>query len=255
MPGKLTSDMKSIAETTESKRLLCVVAHPDDECFAFGGALALAVQAGWETSVICLTDGQAATNRGTSDDGKALGAMRRDEFVRSCAVLGITQHELLDYQDGQLEFANVSVAAGRIVERMRTFKPHVVLTFGMDGSLNVHPDHMMVSAITSAAFHWAARPKRYPEQNLPPWQAERLYHQSTNFTLPDREPELPAPWTVRLDIRAVKAIKEAAFREHTSQLPVLDKVQPFWDEYGHEEFYTLVATREPQPITVTDTLL
>ena len=245
MPGRLNDD---------SKRLMCVVAHPDDECFAFGGALALAVRAGYETCVICLTDGQAATNRGASEDGKDLGAMRREEFRRSCAVLGIAHHELLDYQDGQLEFANLSVAAGKLVARMRTFQPHIVLTFGMDGSLNVHADHMSVSAMTSAAFHWAARERRYPELGLPVWEADKLFHQSTNFTLPDRAPLLPTPWSVRLDISSVKDVKEAAFREHTSQLPVLDKVQPFWDRFGHEEYYTLVAVREPQEIVSATSL-
>ncbi len=230
---------------------MCVVAHPDDECFAFGGALALAVRAGYEVSVVCLTDGQAATNRGDSADSGKLGAMRREEFARSCAVLGVAHHELLDYQDGKLEFVNVSEAAEKIVRRMRTFKPQVVLTFAMDGSLNVHADHMMVSAITSAAFHWAARAKRYAEQGLEPWQAERLYVQSTDFTLPDREPQLPSPWSVRLDVSSVRGIKEAAFREHTSQLPVLDKVQPFWDRYGDAEFYVLAAAKEPQEIAIT----
>ena len=230
---------------------MCVVAHPDDECFAFGGALALAVRAGYEVSVVCLTDGQAATNRGSSADGAKLGAMRREEFARSCAVLGVAHYELLDYQDGKLEFVNVSEAAEKIVRRMRAFKPHIVLTFSMDGSLNVHAAHMMVSAITSAAFHWAARAKRYPEQGLEPWQADRLYLQSTDFMLPDREPQLPSPWSVQLDISSVKAVKEAAFREHTSQLPVLDKVQPFWDKFGNAEFYVLAATKEPQEIAVT----
>ncbi len=61
-------------------KLLCVTAHPDDECFAFGGALALAVERGVEVSVLCLTDGQAATNRGTAKSGAELGAMRRKEF-------------------------------------------------------------------------------------------------------------------------------------------------------------------------------
>ncbi len=230
---------------------MCVVAHPDDECFAFGGALALAVRAGYEVSVVCLTDGQAATNRGNSADGDNLGAMRREEFARSCAVLGVAHHELLDYQDGKLEFVNVSEAAEKIVRRMRTFRPQIVLTFSMDGSLNVHADHMMVSAITSAAFHWAARAKRYPEQGLEPWQADRLYLQSTDFMLPDREPQLPSPWSVRLDVSAVRGIKEAAFREHTSQLPVLDKVQPFWDRYGDTEYYVLAAAKEPQEIAIT----
>src|SRR5258708_31947858 len=93
---------------------MCVVAHPDDECFAFGGALALAAERGIETYVICLTDGQAASNRGDAATGAALGAMRRDEFRRSCEVLGVTHHELMDYHDGRLEFVEFPVAAGRL---------------------------------------------------------------------------------------------------------------------------------------------
>jgi LmbE family N-acetylglucosaminyl deacetylase len=84
-------------------KLLCVVAHPDDECFAFGGALALAADAGVETSVVCFTDGQAATNRGAAASAAELGAMRRAEFAASCRILGVTHHELLDYQDAQLD--------------------------------------------------------------------------------------------------------------------------------------------------------
>ncbi|MGH9595355.1 MAG: PIG-L family deacetylase, partial [Edaphobacter sp.] len=107
---------------------MCVTAHPDDECFGFGGALALAANRGIETYVLCLTDGQAATNRGDAASGEALGAMRREEFRRSCAVLGVTQCELMDYQDGRLEFVEFPIAAERLVERMRRFRPDVVMT-------------------------------------------------------------------------------------------------------------------------------
>ena len=134
-------------------KMLCVVAHPDDECFAFGGALALAAREGVETYVLCLTDGQAATNRGIAANGADLGQIRRKEFAESCDVLGVTKHELLGYQDGQLEFASVHEIAGVIVERIRQWKPDVVLTFGTDGALNIHADHTMVSCFTSAAFH------------------------------------------------------------------------------------------------------
>src|ERR1700743_1809814 len=99
---------------------MCVIAPPAEEFLAFGAALALAAERGVEIYALCLTDGQAATNRGTAASGKELGKMRRDEFVASCEVLGIQKHELLDYQDAQLEFSNFSQLTGDIVERIRS---------------------------------------------------------------------------------------------------------------------------------------
>lgn len=235
-------------------RMMVVVAHPDDECFAFGGAIALATRSGVEVSCICLTDGQAATNRGVSADGADLGRIRREEFAASCEVLGIQHYELLDYQDAQLVHADVHDAGRKLVQRMRTFRPHVVVSFGLDGGLNVHPDHTMVSAITSAAYHWAGRAKRYPELGLEPHLAQRLYHITTDFTLPDREPLMPAPWSCVLDTAEVLEVRIAAFEKHASQLPVLESVRPYLDKFGNREFYVLMSASTPQPAAQTNDL-
>lgn len=228
------------------QRLMCVVAHPDDECFGFGGALALAAERGIETYVVCMTDGQAATNRGTAATGAELGTMRRTEFAASCKVLGVTEHELLDYQDGQLENVHTVAATEQLVERMRRFRPNVVMTFGGDGGMNSHADHMMVSFWTTAAFHWAGQPKRFPELG-DPHQAARLFHLTTDFFLPGRRPPRPIPWTVALDIRSVSARKFEAFKQHRSQAPLMERTKAVFDRFGVQEFYTLVAASDPQP--------
>ena len=225
--------------------MMLVVAHPDDECFAFGGALALAADSGVETYVICLTDGQAATHRGEAASVQELGAMRRAEFAESCRILGVTHHELLDYPDGRLEFVDFPRAAGRLVERMRRFKPDVVVTFGSDGGPNTHADHMIASMLTTAAFHWAGRPQRYPGL-AEPFQPRRLFTQTSNFFLPDRQPPLISPWTVALDIRSVQERKAEAFRAHASQAPLMEKTKALFEEHGGEELYTLLATDKPQ---------
>lgn len=227
-------------------RLLVVVAHPDDECFAFGGALALATEAGVESHVLCLTDGKAASNRGDAASREELGRMRREEFGRSCAVLGVAHCELLDYEDGQLEFAGFSRAVSRLVEYMRRFRPDVVLTFGSDGGLNTHPDHTMVSALTSAAYHWAASAKRFPDLGEP-HRAQRLFQLSTSFFMDDRPAPMPLPWTVALDVRPVLARKQEAFRQHTSQAPLMERTRGMFEEHGDHEFYTLTAQHEPGP--------
>ena len=205
----------------------------------------LAAEAGVETSVICFTDGQAATNRGDSRSPEDLGRMRREEFAASCEILDVTHHELLDYQDAQLEFENFSDTAAMLVKRIRTYKPDVVLTFGLDGAMNTHADHTMVSAFTSAAFHWAAAPKRFPDLG-PVHTARRLFYNTTNFFFPGRHSPLPAPWTVTLDVTRLQHRKFEAFRAHISQLPLMEKFQSFFEQRAGQEFYTLAATPEPQ---------
>ena len=226
-------------------RLLCVIAHPDDECFAFGGALAIAAEQGVEIYVICMTDGQAASYRGTATTAAELGQMRRAEFAASCDVLGVTRHEVWDYQDGQMEFQNFSEVAGRLVKIMRDYKPQVVLTFSPDGAVNTHADHTTVSAITSAAYHWASWPKRYPELG-PIHHAERLYLLSTSFFLEGRPSPMPAPWTVTLDVRHVMEKRHQAFRRHVTQAPLMEQTAATFKEFGTTEHYLLTATREPR---------
>ncbi len=232
---------------------MCITAHPDDECYAFGGALALYAERGVETYVVCLTDGQAGSNRGGAASGEALGKMRRDEFRRSCEVLGVAHHELMDYQDAQLEFVEFSAAARRLVEKMRHFRPDVVITFGGDGGQNTHADHMMVSMLTTAAFHWSWQAKRYPDAGVV-HQAKRLYYLTANFHVPDRPKAMAMPWTVTLDISSVRERKNEAFRQHVSQKPLMEKTKDIFAKYGAEERYTLVASAELQAAQQTTDL-
>ena len=227
-------------------RLLTVVAHPDDECFAFGGALALAADRGVETSVLCLTDGQAAKSRGSSTSNEDLGRMRREEFLASCKILGVTHTEILNYQDAQLEHTSLSKLAADIVSRIRSFRPQAVLTFGLDGAANTHPDHTAVAAAATAAFHWAGSAKRFPDLG-DIYQPQRLYHQTTDFFLPDRPRPLPAPWTLTLDITSVFDRKVDAFRAHTSQAPLAKMAIPLFEKHGKHELYTLMASPVAQP--------
>lgn len=227
---------------------MCVVAHPDDECFAFGGALALAADHGVETYVVCMTDGQAATHRGSAESGAELGRVRREEFAASCRVLGATRYELLNYHDGQLQNVAMLEAAESLVRRIRQFRPDVVITFGGDGGLNTHPDHMMVSFWTTAAFHWSGQARRFPNAGEV-YQPKRLFYLTTNFFIPDRQPPLPSPWTTILNIESVRERKNEAFRQHVSQAPLMERTKELFAKFGGEEFYTLVASRKPGPAT------
>jgi len=228
-------------------RLLCICAHPDDECFGFGGALALYASRGVETSVLCLTDGQAATNRGDASSNKELGKTRRAEFEASCKVLGVHNYQVLDYHDAQLEHEQFSNLAGVLVSHIRRLRPHVIITFGGEGALNSHPDHTTISGAATAAFHWAGNPKRYVTIGGDLWKPQRLYYLTTNFFLPDRHVPLLPPWTHTLDISSVFDKKKEAFAQHKSQAPLMHLAYPIFEKQGPEERYTLAAAVAPQP--------
>ena len=170
-------------------RLLCITAHPDDEAGAFGGTLALYAERGVEISVVCLTAGTAAKNRGSARSDEELATLRTAELKLSCEFLGVKHCEVLNYPDSKLDRANFYEVAGDLAARVRRFQPHVVITFGTDGGLTGHLDHAMAGAFATQAFQWAGRPDRYPEQlakGLKPHRTQKLYWVTANFLLPDR---------------------------------------------------------------------
>lgn len=233
-------------------RLLCVTAHPDDEAGGFGGTLLRYRAQGAETSVICLTPGQAASNRGGAASDDELSKMRREEFARACGLLNVTKGEVLGYRDGALDREDFLRVTGDLTRRIRQLRPHVMMTFGGEGAITAHPDHTMASLFTTAAFQWAARTNRFPEQlekeGLKPWRVQKLYYSTADFTLPDRHPVSLAPITAVVDIAAYVDRKIAAFAAHTSQNPLLPLFEANIRKRGGKEVFHLAATSTPQPL-------
>ena len=229
------------------KKLLCFTAHPDDEAWAFGGALMLYRQRGVETSVICLTRGGAGTYKGKARNSDEQKAIRTQEFEAACGVLKVTHADLLDYPDGGLPQANFLEAVEDLTRRIRTAKPDVVITFGTEGTVSAHPDHSMTALFATAACHWAGRQDRFREQlqeGLQPHRVEKLYYVTAKETWPERPPISPAPVTATIDVKAYMDAKMQAFKAHVSQAPLL----PVYERALRSpcEYYHLAATKLPQ---------
>jgi LmbE family N-acetylglucosaminyl deacetylase len=238
-------------------KLLCVIAHPDDEAGCFGGVLAKYSEAGVECSVICLTPGERAANRGAAADDEALKAIRRKEFADSCHHLGVARCEVLDYSDGALDHADFFEVTGRLVYFIRTIRPHVVVSFGAEGFVTAHPDHGMAGLFTSAAFQWAARNSRYTAQlkdGLTPWQAEKLYYVTTEFSLPERPVVSLAPVTARISVAPYIHRKNEAFAKHKTQAPLQPIFEHAQQRAGVYELFHLVATAEVTPMAMESDL-
>jgi LmbE family N-acetylglucosaminyl deacetylase len=226
------------------KRLLCVTAHPDDEAWAFGGALALYQQRGVETWVICLTRGGAGTYKGNACNSEEQKAIRAQEFEAACRVLKVTHTDLLDYPDGGLAQVNFLDAVADLTKRIRAAKPDVVITFGTEGTVSAHPDHSMVALFSTAACHWAGRQDRFAEQlhqGLPPHRTEKLYYVTTRETWPERPPISPAPVTTSIDVRQHLETKLEGFKAHASQAPLV----PTYERALRSpyEYYHLAASK------------
>jgi LmbE family N-acetylglucosaminyl deacetylase len=244
--------------TLNAMRLLGITAHPDDEAGAFGGTLLLYHSRGVETFVICLTPGQAASNRGQARSDAELAALRREEFAASCRILQVSGAEALDYPDGKLPHADFFAVVGELTRRVRDIKPQVILTMGPEGAITGHPDHSMASIFATMAFHWAARSDRYPEQlsgGRTPHQAQKLYYSTAPLILPDRPPVSPPPCTAIIDIAPFLEKKIEAFKAHTTQSPLMTRVEKTMRKFGVQELFHLAATNIPTTLKQETDLL
>ena len=233
-------------------RILCVTAHPDDEAAAFGGSLRLYHEGGAETSVICLTPGQAATHRGAAKNDHELASIRRKEFAASCEILGIDRGIVLDYADGQLHRVELQRVVEEIVGHLRVYRPQVMLTFGPEGGVTGHTDHSMASVFATLAFEWAGCGNRYPDQlidGVEPHRVQKLYYATANYVLAGRPRTAPPPVTTVIQIGQHLEAKIAAFEAHKTQAPVFPLVRDTILARGREELFHLAATSEPTTLT------
>ena len=171
----------------EKKRLLAIVAHPDDESFGTGGTLARYVAEGVDVHVVIATDGAAGSvAEGFEDKRAQLVAVREAELAAAVEVLGVTLHKLGYRDSGYINDpanhhpdafinANMDEAVCRVVKLIRDIRPQVVITHDETGGY-FHPDHIMCWKVTTPAFYAAGNAEKYPEIGLPPYQPERLYY-------------------------------------------------------------------------------
>jgi LmbE family N-acetylglucosaminyl deacetylase len=162
---------------TEPLRLMCVLAHPDDESLGTGGILAQYAAEGVDTYLITATKGE----RGWFEDEEsypgpeALGRIREAELKAAADVLGIHEIAFLGYQDGELGQVDPAEAIAKIVAHLRRARPHVVVTFDPTGVYG-HPDHIAICQLTTAAVAAASDPFYAGEGAQPAYQVAKLYY-------------------------------------------------------------------------------
>ncbi len=161
----------------DSLKLMCVLAHPDDESLGNGGILARYAAEGVETTVLTATRGERGWFGKPEDNPgqQALGHIREKELLAAAEVLGVREVHFLDYVDGDLDQADPQEAIARIVPHLRRARPQVVVSFGPEGAYG-HPDHIAISQLTAAALVCAADPGYPGGDGLPPHGVSKYYY-------------------------------------------------------------------------------
>jgi methionyl-tRNA formyltransferase/LmbE family N-acetylglucosaminyl deacetylase len=125
------------------RRVLCVVAHPDDEVLGVGGTLGRHALAGGEVTVLILSEGEQEKLIGTPRTDT-----RREMALAAAEVLGVRRALLLDYPDQRLDVVPLVELVRSIEEVVTKLRPQVVYTHH-GGDANT--DHQITFKATYAA--------------------------------------------------------------------------------------------------------
>jgi LmbE family N-acetylglucosaminyl deacetylase len=163
------------APFVEGKKILVVVAHPDDAESFCGGTLAKLTCKGNSITLLVCTNGDRGshTHRVCPSD---LFHVRQKEQEIARQILGIQDVIWLGYRDGTLSF--MSDLCERLIRVIRQMQPEIILTFDPWKHYEFHPDHRTVGYVTTEARMLADLPWICPEftmEGLQPWHAEEVY--------------------------------------------------------------------------------
>ncbi len=180
--------------SSEPLRLMAVHAHPDDESSKGAATMARYVKEGVEVLVCTLTGGERGDILNPAMERPEiradLPAIRRAEMEAAREILGVSQ-QFLGFIDsglpegdplpplpaGCFALESLDSAARPLVQAVRDFRPHVMLTYDENGGYP-HPDHIKCHEVSVEAFEAAADPDRYPGCGEP-WQPLKLYYHLT----------------------------------------------------------------------------
>jgi LmbE family N-acetylglucosaminyl deacetylase len=211
--------------TTTPKRVLVIVAHPDDVEFGAAGSIARWTDQGAHVTYCMVTDGAAGSNDPDVDLSE-LARTRQAEQCEAAEIVGVHDVRFLSHADGTLQH---TLELRRDLTRLiREVKPDRVVVqdpttvFFEDRYIN-HPDHRAAGeAAIYAVFPSAETRPIFPElieEGFEPHHVKELY--LTLTTRPD----------TYIDISATIDRKTKSLLAHRSQIrPEDEKMVREWGE-------------------------
>jgi bacillithiol biosynthesis deacetylase BshB1 len=146
--------------------ILAFGAHPDDVELGCSGTIAKEIALGKKVGIIDLTRGELGT-RGSAE-------IRDAEAALAAKILGIAVRENLNMRDGF--FINDEAHQLKIIERIRKFRPEIVLCNAIQDR---HIDHAKGSKLVSDACFLSGLRKiqtEYEGEVQEAWRPKVVYH-------------------------------------------------------------------------------
>lgn len=225
------------------RRVLVVVAHPDDAEFGCGGTAAKWVKEGREVAYVILTNGDKGSDD-PSMTSERLARIRAEEQLTAARTLGVDRVEFLGYPDGELEDTR-EVRCG-VTAQIRRFRPDLIVTQSPTRTSSLyasHRDHRVAGGVVLDCVYPLARDRlSFPEllaQGLEPHKVREVY------LMARENPE------VVVDISDTIELKLKALACHGSQMGDFSRVEARVREwaaqlgkpkgYAYAETFTRIA--------------
>lgn len=177
-----------LLQLKETKRVLYVAAHPDDENTQLISALRNGDHV--QVAYLSLTRGDGGQNLIGKELGIELGQIRTQELLRARETDGGRQFftRAMDFgyskNPGEtLQNWDKQKVLSDVVWVVRNFRPDIIITRFNTVPGGNHGHHTTSAILAEEAFDLAANPKAFPEQlkYVETWQPRRIFWNSYNF--------------------------------------------------------------------------
>ena len=208
--GTPAKDVQIWDAPCEKAALMVVSAHQDDELIFFGGTIPYyAIQRQYPTQVVYMAN---CTRH------------RRTEALNGLWVMGVRNFpDFINLQDGHSKtleegaqkWGGANYVLGLLVERIRKYRPEVIVTHDLNGEYG-HDQHKLTAYAVRKAVELASDPAQYPESaaRYGAWQVKKLYLHLYPYN------QIMMDWNAPLDAFGGHTALEAAqygYAQHVSQ--------------------------------------
>lgn len=170
--GALAPSAQLWEPPVEKADLMLVVTHQDDELICLGGAIPYYVTAlKRPTAIVYMADCNRYRRREALKALWAMGVVNYPDFIN------LPERSVASVGKGLEQWGGREYLLSVLVERIRRYKPEVIVTHDLDGEGGNNQNKVTARAMMYA-IEAAADPQQYPEsvEKYGTWQVKKLYH-------------------------------------------------------------------------------